>query len=149
MTAMRGAEGQPGRAGAEGSTGRAGAEGHDGAQGETGETGETGKVGRAGPRGQSFTRVQMLVIFGFVVLSFVVLAFFFQRQQSALTEEVRRAGAIQYRLCVIAEENAIGLRETFELVIENAEALPASPDRDRSIESYRNAIPEIPNCPLP
>lgn len=51
-----------------------GERGRTGDHGQTGQTGERGVPGARGARGESFSKGQVLAMFLFVVLAFVVLA---------------------------------------------------------------------------
>ncbi len=78
VTGERGQSGDRGESGDRGIAGERGPKGDHGQHGEKGEIGTTGvagPIGRTGPTSPYLGRTQTLVIFAFIVLGFVLLAF--------------------------------------------------------------------------
>ena len=71
----RGDRGVQGERGERGDHGQHGEKGDTGSTGSTGSTGASGPIGRTGPTSPYLGRNQTLVIFAFIVVAFVLLAY--------------------------------------------------------------------------
>lgn len=149
QTGQDGERGQTGDAGSKGETGQQGRAGMIGQQGVIGERGKTGDHGQSGDNAPPMlSRLQVLVLFLFVVLVFALQTWRSERNDDKIAENTRKIDRVSRVACERANQNTETINEFLDLLIANIKTIDTytAAEKAQRIVGYEQSKRPVINC---